>query len=281
MGQMTIIGPKFKPNSREMVSIKLMKQVVASILMALSAFCSPLFAQQGVDPAVAEIIGERVLGELIAGRPELQFSDIQVTELDGYYRVDVSRGPTLYISEDGDHFFSGELYRQEGGRFVNSTETENAQMRLQQLAAIDDSDKIIFSPQGETLAVLSVFTDVTCTFCRRLHSHIEEFNELGIEIQYLAYPRSGIERNGQLTHEYTETAKAWCAEDPNSTMTALKAGASVPGLVCEDNPVEMEYQLGADFGVTGTPAVVLPNGTLLPGYRTPQDFARILGIPAS
>lgn len=258
-----------------------MKQIFAYFVLALSAYGSPLIAQQAIDPVIAEVIGERVLDELMAGRPDLEFSDIQVTELDGYYRVDVSRGPTLYISEDGSHFFSGELYRQDGGRFVNSTENENAQKRLERLAAVDDSDKIIFSPEGETLAVLSVFTDVTCTFCRRLHSHIEEFSDLGIEIQYLAYPRSGIQRNGQPTHEYTETAKAWCADDPNAALTALKGGASVPGSVCADSPVEMEYQMGVDFGVTGTPAVILPNGTLLPGYRTPQEFARILGIPTS
>lgn len=257
-----------------------MNRILPRLLCILSFFCAPLSAQQGVDPFIAEVIGERVLDELQSGRPDLEFSDIQVTELDGYYRVDVRLGPTLYVAEDGSHFFSGELYRQDGGRIVNATENENAGRRLERLAQIDESDKIIFSPEGETLAVLSVFTDVTCTFCRRLHSHIEEFNDLGIEIQYLAYPRSGITRNGQYTQEYLETVKAWCAEDRQTAMTTLKAGASVSVPVCSNNPVEMEYQLGLDFGVSGTPAIILPDGTLIPGYRTPEEFAAILGIPA-
>jgi len=257
-----------------------MKKFFVSFSLLIALHCAPLLAQQDIDPLVADVIGERVLGELLSGRPDLEFSNIQVTELDGYYRVDVTQGPTLYIAANGEHFFSGQLYRLDGDVFVNATENQNAERRVERLAAIDDSDKIIFSPEGETLAVLSVFTDVTCTFCRRLHSHIQEFNDLGIEVHYLAFPRSGIQRAGQYTQEYIETAKAWCAADRNSALTALKAGASVSASLCASNPVEMEYQLGVKFGVEGTPAVVLPNGTLVPGYRTPQEFARMLGIPA-
>ena len=137
---------------------------------------------------------------------------------------------------------------------------------------------IIFPAVGEAKGVLNVFTDVTCGYCRRLHEQMAEMNEAGIEVRYLAYPRSGIERDGLLTHEYTETAKAWCASDRNQTMTELKAGVPVPGELCSENPVSDHYALGRAFGVTGTPAIVLPDGTLQPGYRTTQGFLDLLGV---
>ncbi len=259
-----------------------MKSLIFAVaIVGASLQSGPLLAQMDIDPAVAEAIQTNILDQLQAGRPDLEFSDIKASDLQGYYRVDVTRGPALYIAQDGSHFFSGELYASTSVGIVNLTEMDNAAHRLEMLAMVKDEDKIIFSPEGNTKGILTVFTDVTCAYCRRLHSHIEEFSDLGIEIQYLAFPRSGIERNGSLTKEYLETAKAWCSEDRLQAMTNLKGGTPVSEQVCENNPVAEQYRLGIEFGVTGTPAIVLPDGTLLPGYRTPAEFARILGIPAS
>ena len=233
---------------------------------------------QSVDPATADRLTETVLARLGDAIPNISFSDIRVTELADYFRVDVEQGPTLYIAEDGSHFFSGSYYSVGDAGLVNITEQENRQIRVEQLALIPQSEKIIFSPRGEMRAALTVFTDVTCTFCRRQHSEIEQFLALGIEVQYLAFPRSGIERNGQLTAEYRQTARAWCADNPKLALTALKLGDSLAGSECTDNPVREHYQLGLEFGVDGTPAAVLPDGTLVVGYRTAADFALLLGL---
>ncbi len=247
-----------------------------SILLFLLAVASPLTQAQSSATDQARV--QAVLDLLAEHIPEVSFSQIRVTELAGYYRVDMEMGPTLYVAADASHFFAGDLYRIEGDTYANATQEENALIRLERLAEIADEDKIIFGPQGTPRAVLTVFTDVTCTFCRRMHSEIDQLLALGIEVQYLAFPRSGIERNGMPTAEYLQTARAWCADDRQAALTALKDGNTSAGRNCTDNPVAVEYQLGLDFGVTGTPAIVLPDGSLLPGYRTPAEFARLLGI---
>jgi len=225
-----------------------------------------------------ETIEKNILSGLRAARPDLDFGTPEPSPIDGYYEVSISDAQTIYVSEDGKHFFSGELYFAEPGRFINSTEMARTKKRLDTLAKLDESEMIVFAPEGETKASMTVFTDVTCGFCRKLHNQMAEMNALGIEVRYMAYPRSGIKREGSYTREYTQTAKAWCADDRRTAMSTLKNGGDVPGEVCDAPVVSKHYQIGSQFGVTGTPAIILPDGSLLPGYRSPQDYAQILGI---
>ena len=120
---------------------------------------------------------------------------------------------------------------------------------------------IIFSPKGETKGAVYVFTDVDCGYCQKLHQEVPQLNAAGIEVRYLAYPRAGLS-----TPTFDKMVSAWCADDRNAAMNALKIGANVTAKKC-DNPVAAQYQLGAAMGVTGTPAIVLEDGTLIPGYK--------------
>lgn len=251
-----------------------MKSVVLLVVFTmLAGVSSHVFSQPAEDA-----IEQNILSGLRTARPDLEFGEPRPSPIDGYYEVTISGGQAVYVSADGKHFFSGELYFSEPGRFINATEMARTEKRLSTLATLDESEMIIFSPEGETKAVMTVFTDVTCGYCRKLHDQMAEMNDLGIEVRYMAYPRSGIERNGVFTNEYIETAKAWCADDRKAAMTTLKSGGSVEQAVCDDSPVAAHYKIGSEFGVSGTPAIILPDGSLLPGYRSPEGYAEVLGI---
>ena len=252
--------------------------VLASILgfsMSVSAQGSKL---EKSSQLAWESIEKNILTGLREARPDFEFGTLQPSSIEGYYEVSISNAQTIYASEDGRHFFWGELYFAEPGRFINAAEMARAEKRLEVLASLDKSEMIVFAPEGETRAVMTVFTDVTCGFCRKLHNQMAEMNDLGIEVRYMAYPRSGIKRDGNYTGEYTQTARAWCADDREAALTALKNGDTTAGEVCEEPIVSEHYRIGSQFGVDGTPAVILPDGSLLPGYRTPGEYARILGI---
>ena len=248
------------------------------LLAAAAMFAGSAFAQSEESNAVSPEIAAQVLKSLKAARPGMKFGMPKASPVPGYYEVQVPGSQIIYVSENGGHFFAGELYFPEAGRFVNATEVARTKTRLTKLAELNEDDMIIFSPEGETKASMIVFTDVTCGYCKKLHQQIDEINELGIEVRYMAYPRSGIKRNGQYTREYNETVKAWCSQDPHKTMTALKHGAPVPEKPCDDNPVAEHYEIGSQFGVTGTPAIILPDGTLISGYMSPRKYADILGL---
>ena len=115
---------------------------------------------------------------------------------------------------------------------------------------------VIFPAVGETKGVVSVFTDVDCGYCRKLHQEVPKLNQMGIEVRYLAYPRAGVG-----SRSYQKIVSAWCAADPNKAMTQLKSGMEIPDVSCE-NPVAAQFDLGQQVGVTGTPAIVLEDGRL-------------------
>jgi thiol:disulfide interchange protein DsbC len=140
------------------------------------------------------------------------------------------------------------------------------------MAAVDVKDTVVFPTGGERKAVISVFTDVDCGYCQKLHREVPRLNELGVEVRYLAYPRAGIG-----SRSYQKIVSAWCAEDPNSAITALKSGQEIPDSDCT-NPVAAQYELGQEVGVSGTPAIVLEDGRLLPGYLPADQLAQAIGI---
>lgn len=146
-------------------------------------------------------------------------------------------------------------------------------VRAQALATLDADDMIVFSPKGEPKATVTVFTDIDCGYCRKLHQEVPELNKMGIEVRYLGYPRAGV--NSQ-SHKKLTTA--WCAEDQRETLTRLKNGESVPLKVCDDNSVAEAYRLGQQMGVTATPALVLESGELQLGYMPAAQLAARLGV---
>ena len=132
---------------------------------------------------------------------------------------------------------------------------------------------IVFSPLEPPKAHITVFTDITCGFCRKLHLEMNDFNRRGIEVRYLAFPRGGMASQGA-----KQLATAWCARNREATLTSLKSGVEMPLNDCEGNPVAEHYALGNRLGVRGTPAIVTSDGQMIPGYRSASDIASLLGI---
>ena len=221
-------------------------------------------------------VSDLIVAQLKLGRADLDYEVIGKSAIAGFYEVQVQNGPILYVSADGKHFFDGSPYLVEPGRFVNIRDMRLTEERRQLFADRDTADMIIFKPEGATKAIMNVFTDVDCGYCRKLHQEMAELNSFGIEVRYLAYPRAGIP-----SASYNKIATAWCAKDQRETLTKIKRREAVKTSVCVDNPVADHYALGQRIGVTGTPAIILMDGTLIPGYQPAEAFAQILGLTAS
>ena len=204
---------------------------------------------------------------------EFEVMRITPSPLEGLYLVEFKRQGFLYATEDGGFLLLGDMYRVgSAGSVVNLTEDRRNEKRRELLEGVNEEDMIVFSPDGEVRAVVSVFTDVDCGYCRKLHQEVPRLNELGIEIRYLAFPRSGV-----ATDSYVKMMTAWCSDDPRDAITRLKLGEQLAPRTCE-NPVADQYQLGRSAGVNGTPALVLETGEMLPGYLPADKLAERLGI---
>lgn len=225
-------------------------------------------AEDSVPPG-----SEKLMSELRKVIPDLPVEDVTVTPMSGFYAIDLYGGQTLYGSADGRYLFSGDMYELSAGNgVVNIAEGRRVVKRRQLIDAEPLENMVVFSPAGETRAHVTVFTDVDCGYCRKLHQEMADINALGIEVRYVGYPRAGL---GTPTH--AKIVSAWCAKNPNEAITALKSGLTIPTTDC-DNPIAGQFELGQKIGVTGTPAIVTADGRLLPGYMPAAALAEAIGL---
>ncbi len=251
---------------------------LGGLVLAFSALASTqtLAAEtpKAGESAPAEV-RETIVKSIQSARPQLTIESVTASPIPGLYRAKVENGPILFISADGQYILATDMYQVQPGRLVNLQEQEREEMRVQLARDLEKNhdDLIVFSPKGEVKGVVNVFTDVDCGYCQKLHREVAELNELGIELRYLAFPRAGV---GSASYE--KIASAWCAEDQNTAMDRLKARQSIDINVCEGNPVAKHYTIGTQIGVKGTPALLLGDGTLLPGYLPAKDLAAALGV---
>jgi thiol:disulfide interchange protein DsbC len=238
------------------------------ILFMLSLVNGLSYADQGHDK-----ISSAIIEKLKLARSELSYKFIGPSPVSSFYEVQVEDGPILYVSQDGNFFFDGTLYQVKVGQFVDARNIRLDNERKNVFSALSSDGMLIFPSIDDTKAIINVFTDVDCGYCRKLHREVPELNKMGIEVRYLAFPRAGIN-----SASYDKIATAWSSEDPQGSLTRSKNGQDDPVNVCEGNPVAQHYNLGKKLGVTGTPAIVLMDGTLIPGYKKADDLAKILGI---
>ncbi len=198
--------------------------------------------------------------------PKEQASSIKATALPGIYEV-MYGSEVFYFSADGRYVLQGALVDLETNE--NLTETARSTIRIDLFKDLDESEMIVFSPK-KPRHTLTVFTDIDCGYCRKLHSEMDELNSYGIKVRYMMFPRSGVN-----TPSYYKAVNVWCSKDQQDSMTKAKAGESIPSASC-NNPVESQMLIGQKMGVTGTPALLLENGTLIPGYRPAKELADLL-----
>ena len=225
-------------------------------------------------PAMGEEKTEDVIkAKIEQARPDLAIASVQPSAATGLYEVKLSAGPVLYATADGDFFVLGDLFAVTVKGIVNLAEQERDLARKALLASVSTEDMIIFSPEGERRGTLTVFTDVDCFYCQKLHQEVPALNKAGVEVRYLAYPRAGIG-----SESFRKIASAWCADDRQDAITKLKARQEIPENVCAGNPVADQYALGQRAGVRGTPALVLESGEMVPGYVAADELVKRMGI---
>ncbi|SHH78575.1 bifunctional protein-disulfide isomerase/oxidoreductase DsbC [Ferrimonas marina] len=210
--------------------------------------------QAEADSSAAKAALEEKLG--------IPASELNPAPIAGFFEVVTPQG-LLYVSADGSRLIHGNVYDMDNG-MVNLTEQTMGKVRQDMLSQVEDS--MIVFPADKEKYVVTVFTDISCGYCRKLHDDMADYNARGITIRYLAFPRGG-----QNSQAWTEMEKVWCAKDQQQAMTQAKASGKASGARCTAaDSVGAHYALGATFGVNGTPAMVLEDGTMVPGYLPPE-----------
>lgn len=198
--------------------------------------------------------------------PQATIDSIGKAPVPGFYEVVLS-GQVLYVSEDGKYLMQGMLF--DVPTRTDLTETRRSTLRKTALADVSSDKKINFNPK-QAKHTVTVFTDIDCGYCRRMHAQIGEYNALGIAVEYMFFPRSGPG-----TESWQKAVSVWCSDNPQQALTDAKEGKALDIKQCP-NPVEEDYALANRIGVSGTPMVYAEDGTQLGGYVAPEQMLQRL-----
>ena len=209
---------------------------------------------------------ENIRNSLAVLLPGLQPDTIRATPVDNLYEVAFGMR-LVYLTGDGRFLVQGKLIDLETRTEI--TENRMSELKLAAISEVGEDRMVIFGPEDARHTV-TVFTDIDCGFCRKLHSEIDQYGESGIRIRYLFYPRAGIG-----SESYDKAVSVWCADDRRAAMTQAKAGESIPKKDCT-NPVAEHHALGRAMSIQGTPALLLEGGEMLPGYVPAQKLRQAL-----
>ncbi len=227
------------------------------ILMLFAA--SLIWAQQ---PSVLENL-KKILPQ------GLNINFYEESEIENFYVVNVANNQILYVSNDFKYVFAGDVISLDNGAPSSLNELYQAKLVKQVMSLLEDTRTISFTAENEK-HLIKVFTDISCGYCRLLHSQIDDYLALGISIEYYGFPRDGLQ-----TQVFEDMQSAWCSDDPKLSITKLKAGDDVEEKTCQ-NPIQMHYEYGQLLGITGTPSIFLSNGQKLSGYIPASELIKII-----
>jgi thiol:disulfide interchange protein DsbC len=220
----------------------------------------------GLTLSVAHADEDAIRQALAKSMPSVKVGSIKPSEINGLYEVTVG-GNIVYASGDGKYLIQGHLV--DIAARTDLTEEKLGGARKQALEKLGQDKMIVFTPKNSKYTV-SIFTDIDCGYCRKLHSEIDQYMAEGITIQYLFFPRAG-----KGSDSYNKAISVWCADDRKAALTAAKKGDTPPAKTCA-NPVDEHMQLAEEFEVKGTPMIVTEKGNIFPGYLPAKQLAEAL-----
>ena len=205
---------------------------------------------------------------------EKRFSDLKITDIKpspvpGLYEVSFGTH-VAFVSADGKYMLMGDLIDVENRK--NLTADRRTALILKAIDAMGEKNMIVFAPKQAVKRTLTVFSDVDCPYCARLHHEIPALTGAGVKVRYLLFPRAGVG-----SESYKRSVAVWCAKDRGAAVGAAMSGGKLDMKTCP-NPVEAHLKLGADVGVEGTPTLVLEDGHILPGYLPAPQLLAAMGL---
>ncbi|MEM7357829.1 MAG: DsbC family protein [Pseudomonadota bacterium] len=241
--------------------IKTIKPLSFIALIASMFIATSVLADQEADIA-------KVRAELEKMIPAAATAEIVASPVAGVYRLQV-QGNYAFAYVSGDYVLLGDMYNTKTQ--VNLGDEASAERMASMLKEVPTSKMIVFGPENPKRHI-TVFTDIDCGYCRRLHQEVPELTAAGVEVRYLAFPRAGVGSNS-----HKKYVSVWCNDDQQTALTSAKSGEEVAAASCS-NPIEETYNLGKQVGVRGTPTIIFDDGQVTPGYLPSAELIKRLGL---
>ena len=191
---------------------------------------------------------------LARSMPNVKPTKITKSPVDGLYEVIVG-SQVVYMSVDARYMIEGDLIDIKTKK--NISEDAKSEIRLAAISKFNADQMVVYRPKN-VKDIITVVTDIDCPYCRRLHNEIPAYLEKDVEVRYIFMPLKGAA-------DMKKTISVWCSDDQQLALDIAKSGGDVEEKTC-DNPIKEHLALARELGVRGTPAIILEDGQMLPGY---------------
>lgn len=208
----------------------------------------------------------RVKAALAKAFPQVKVDAVRPSAVKGFYEA-TTGGDIVYVSSDGRYVFTGDLL--DTKTRTNLSEARRGRLALDKINTVPDSQALVIGPANPKRTV-TIFTDIDCPYCRKLHQEVPALNNAGVQVRYLFFPRAG-----EGSESFNKSVSVWCAKDRVEAMNNAKAGREVETKTC-DNPVASHLKLAHALRLQGTPAIVLDTGDMIPGYVPAKEILGML-----
>lgn len=192
--------------------------------------------------------------------PTAKVEDIKPSPIAGIYEATANQ-QQVFVTTDGKYLFTGDLI--DVGTRTNLSDQKRDRVVASAIGKLGEDKMLVIGPKNPTHTV-TVFTDVDCPYCSRFHKEVPALNQAGIKVRYIFFPRAGLG-----SPSYKRAVAVWCAKNPAEAIGVAKSGGNLEMKTC-DNPIAEHYRLAQTLNIQGTPALILDNGTVVPGYM-PAD----------
>ena len=231
---------------------------ILAVLAALTVFSATASAESTLDE-----VGKRLSDSL----PGISVTSLTETPVPGLYEL-ITDGQIYYLDESAEYLIDGSLIQLKDR--VNLTDVRLGGIHMSLISDMGEANMLIYEPAKPSTRSITVFTDISCGYCRRLHAELDTLLEAGVRVRYLLFPRGGLGSQG-----HKDLESVWCADDPQGAMTNAKSGGNIDPKTC-DNPIEQHIALAEQLGLRGTPLIYTDSGEKIPGYREASALASMV-----
>ena len=238
----------------------LLKSSLITRLMMIILVISPVSLVYANDADI-----KALKDALAKNLPQAANASIKATPIKGLYEV-MAGSQIMYMTKDARYILDGDLFDMQSKK--NITEDARGSIRLDALGKLGEKNMLVYEPKGKVNHTITVFTDIYCPYCRKLHNEMADYMDNGIKVRYIFVPFKGPK-------SVQTSVSVWCADDKNKAMDLAKSGEEVEKKTCE-NPISKHQALATELGIRGTPAIMLESGQLLPGYVPSKNILQQL-----
>jgi thiol:disulfide interchange protein DsbC len=239
-------------------------KVLLSLIIAF-AFSSSLSAQT---------IEEKISDKLSNSNARVEVTSVEESPWKGMYEVSLTSGEIIFSDKNAEYLVVGQLLNLNADNQVVNLSEQKFQVKVADtLERVSSDEQIIYPAKGEQKAFVTVFTDISCYYCKKLHKAIPELQKNGVTVKYMAFPRAGLGSDIE-----KQMSAIWCAKDKLEAMDVAKKTGKITAASC-DSPVASQFRLGHQLGVNATPTLFTEQGVKIAGFSTASDLLDDLNVP--